>query len=85
MERNLQPPAQIHWGSLVEEAKNRRKEQKVSQETLGLLVGLSKPTINKFEKGDTTISVENALKILKAVGLVTPQAAFLNSQNVQGD
>ncbi len=30
---------------------------------------LSKPTLNEFEQGKTSITLENALKILKMLGL----------------
>lgn len=65
MERNLR----INWHLLVEEAIKRRKQQKMSQEKFALYLGLSKPTIVNFEKGNTNIAVGNAMKILQALGL----------------
>ncbi len=65
MERNLR----LNWQELVKEAVRRRKSQGMTQYELALFVGLSKPTVNSFEQGKTKISLENALKILKVLGL----------------
>lgn len=65
MERNLS----LDWPVLVQEAIKRRKEQKLSQEKLAVLAGVSKPTLNDFEQGKITIKLESALKILKMLGL----------------
>lgn len=66
MERNIQ----LNWKSYVTEAVKRRKEQKLTQEQLAVLAGVSKPTLNSFEQGKANIKLENALKILKSLGLV---------------
>lgn len=66
MERNIY----LNWQNFVEEAVKRRKEQRITQEQFALLVGLSKPTVNAFEQGKTTIKLDSALKILNALGLV---------------
>ncbi len=65
MERNLH----LNWEALVAEAIKRRKEQRLTQKQLAVLVGLSGPTVNSFEQGKTTITLDSALKILKALGL----------------
>lgn len=36
---------------------------------MAILAGVSKPTLNSFEQGKTNITLENALKILKMLGL----------------
>lgn len=66
MERNIR----LNWQSLVQEAITRRKEQKLSQEALAVLAGVSKPTLNNFEQGKTTITLDSALKILQILGMV---------------
>ena len=66
MERNIF----LNWESLVQEAITRRKEQKLSQEALAILAGISKPTLNNFEQGKTTITLDSALKILHILGMV---------------
>ncbi len=59
----------LSWSSVVQEAVTRRKTEKLTQEELAALAGVSKPTLNRFEQGQTNISVENALKILRMLGL----------------
>jgi transcriptional regulator with XRE-family HTH domain len=66
MERNIR----LNWQSLVQEAITRRKEQKLSQETLAILAGISKPTLNNFEQGKTSITLDSVLKILQILGMV---------------
>ncbi|MBN9413009.1 MAG: helix-turn-helix transcriptional regulator [Candidatus Paracaedimonas acanthamoebae] len=65
MERNIR----LNWTDFVNEAIKRRKSQKLTQEQLAILTGISKPTLNNFEQGKTTITLENAIKILKVLGL----------------
>ncbi len=59
MERNIR----LNWQGLIEQAIKRRKEQRLTQEQLAILAGVSKPTLNRFEQGKTTITLENAMKI----------------------
>ena len=59
----------LDWQSLVEEAVKRRKEQKLTQKQLAVLAGVSSPTLNSFEQGRTSITLEKALKILRCLGL----------------
>ncbi len=65
MERDIR----LNWQLLVEEAVRRRKEQRLTQEQLAILAGVSKPTLNRFEQGAMTISVDRAVKILRMLGL----------------
>jgi len=65
MERNIR----LNWPDLVKEAVKRRKEQGLTQENMAVLAGVSKPTLNHFEAGKTNITLENALKILRLLGL----------------
>ncbi|MEN8236537.1 MAG: helix-turn-helix transcriptional regulator [Pseudomonadota bacterium] len=65
MERNLR----LNWSGLVEEAIKRRRQQKLTQEQLAVLVGVSKPTLNSFEQGKTNLTLTSALKILQGLGL----------------
>ncbi len=65
MENNFR----LNWQNLVEEAIKRRKKQNLTQEQLSILSGVSKPTLNSFEKGNTKITLEKALKILTILGL----------------
>ena len=45
MERNIR----LNWQSFVQEAIKRRKEQRLTQEQLSILVGVSKPTLNSVK------------------------------------
>ena len=65
MEWNLR----LDWQKIVKEAVKRRREQKLTQEELSVLAGVSKPTLNHFEQGKTNIKLENVIKILKSLGL----------------
>lgn len=65
MESNLQ----LNWHAIVKEAIRRRKEQRITQEQLAILAGVSKPTLSHFEAGKTNITLDSALKILKMLGL----------------
>jgi transcriptional regulator with XRE-family HTH domain len=65
MERNIR----LNWQNIVSEAVKRRKEQKLTQEQLAVLTGVSKPTLNNFEQGRLNIKLDSALKILKSLGL----------------
>ena len=65
MERNLR----LNWPAIVNEAISRRKAQRLTQEKLAILVGVSKPTLSDFEQGKTTITLAKALKIIHALGL----------------
>ncbi len=65
MERNLR----LDWPSLVKEAVKRRKQQGLTQEQLAVLAGLSKPTLNHFEQGQTNITLDSAIKILRMLDL----------------
>ena len=65
MERNVR----LNWQGLIAEAVRCRKEQRLTQEQLAVLAGVSKPTLNSFENGKTSIKLDSVLKILKALGL----------------
>ena len=59
----------LNWQSLVKAAVKKRKVQGFTQEQLAVLAGVSKPTLNRFEQCDTSITLSNAIKILGALGL----------------
>jgi len=48
----------------------RRQEQGLTQAELAVLAGVSKPTLNRFEQGRTNVTLENAFKVLRALGLL---------------
>ena len=66
MERNLQ----LDWPAIVEEAIARRKESGLTQKQLAVLVGVSKPTIIRFERQGKNITLNSVFAILKILGLL---------------
>ena len=59
----------INWQSIVEEAKKRRKDQKITQAKLAKLAFVSTPTISHFESGAENIEMSSVLKILQVLGM----------------
>jgi hypothetical protein len=59
----------INWQTIVEEAKQRRKEQNITQEKLAKLAGVSTPTISHFESGEKNIEMSSVLNILQVLGM----------------
>jgi len=66
MERRLH----LNWQLLVEEAKLRRKNQKLTQKRLALLAKVSTPTISRFEGGAKDIQLSSIFNILNILGLM---------------
>lgn len=60
----------INWSALVEEAKQRRKVQKLTQARLAMLAGVSTPTVSRFESQQTDIQLSTVLNILGVLGMV---------------
>lgn len=65
MERNIR----LDWQDIVREAVKRRREQRLTQKQLAVLAGVSKPTLNRLERGVTAIRLDSVLKILRVLGL----------------
>lgn len=42
----------------------------MTQKELAAIARLSVPTVNRFEQGDTSLTVKSMLKILRALGIV---------------
>ena len=60
----------INWFAIVEEAKQRRKSQKLTQQRLGELAGVSTPTISHFEGGERDIQLSTVTNILGVLGML---------------
>ncbi len=54
---------------MVEEAKQRRKKLKLTQQRLALLANVSTPTISRFESGEKDIQWSSIHRILSCLGL----------------
>jgi transcriptional regulator with XRE-family HTH domain len=60
----------INWPAIVEEAKQRRKGQKLTQRRLAELAGVSTPTISRFEGGERDIQLSTVTNILGVLGML---------------
>jgi transcriptional regulator with XRE-family HTH domain len=60
----------INWPAIVEEAKQRRKSQKLTQQRLAELAGVSTPTISRFESGERDIQLSTVTNILGVLGMI---------------
>jgi transcriptional regulator with XRE-family HTH domain len=60
----------INWQAFSEEAKQRRKKQKLTQQQLAKLAKISTPTISRFENGEKDIQLSSILNILRVLGMV---------------
>ena len=63
----------LNWAQLVREAVTVRKQERLSQRDIAALAGVTQPTVVKFEKGSTSIRVDSALAILRALSLAERQ------------
>ena len=66
MERNLR----LNWPALVEEARTRRKTQRLTQRRFAAIADVSTPTVSRFERGDQNIKLASALAILEVLDMV---------------
>lgn len=60
----------INWPAIVEEAKQRRKSQKLTQAALAAQAGVSTPTISRFESDEKDIQLSSVLNILGVLGMI---------------
>jgi transcriptional regulator with XRE-family HTH domain len=59
----------INWSAIVEEAKQRRKSQRLTQARLAEMAGVSTPTLSRFEKGEKDIQLSSVMSILSVLGM----------------
>jgi transcriptional regulator with XRE-family HTH domain len=60
----------VNWFGLVEEAKQRRKTQGLTQRRLAELAGVSTPTVSRFERGEKDLQLSSITRILGVLGMV---------------
>ena len=65
MERNLR----LNWQFLVDEARQRRKAQGLTQRRLAGIAGVSTPTVSRFEQAGKDIQMSSVLSILDVLGM----------------
>lgn len=78
MSENFRNIETLNWKSLVSEAIKRRKEEKLTQKKHALLAGVSVPTMQEFERGSTTLTLQKVIDILDVVGLISNEEAKNN-------
>ncbi|WP_122645732.1 LexA family protein [Enterococcus mediterraneensis] len=67
----------------VKYLKQKRKEKRVNQETLGNLLNVTKATISRYESGDIAMNVEDILKVADFLGVNRGELPDLSiSQNL---
>ena len=65
----------LDWDAVVEEARDRRKQEGLSQRDLAALTGVSVPTVNSFERGEINLRLDKVAAILGSLGLfIAPSA-----------
>jgi DNA-binding XRE family transcriptional regulator len=72
--RNSAKVARVNWPAIVEEARQRRKGQKLTQQRLAELAGVSTPTISRSENGAKDIQLSSVTSILGVLGMIDDRA-----------
>lgn len=75
----------INWAGLVEEAKQRRKAQKLTQARLAILAGVSTPTVSRFESAETDIQLPTVLSILGVLGMTDKRVVVFPAPDARYD
>ena len=68
----------IDWPLFVEEAKKRRKQQRLTQQHLAVLAEISTPTVSRFERGAKDIQLSSVLNILGVLGMAVRRHGVLS-------
>lgn len=71
----------INWAAIVEEAKQRRRTQKLTQVRLAELAGVSTPTISHFESGKKDIQLSSVISILTVLGMNDQRTLVFTQQD----
>ncbi|MGQ0662463.1 MAG: DUF1488 family protein [Pseudomonadota bacterium] len=71
----------INWAALVEEAKQRRKAQGITQKRLAEIANVSTPTVSRFEGGEKDIQLSSALAILTVLGMTDRRTLIFPDSN----
>jgi transcriptional regulator with XRE-family HTH domain len=75
----------INWPAIVEEARQRRKRQKLTQRRLGELAGVSTPTISRFESGEKDIQLSSVTSILAVLGMMDDRTLIFADKGARYD
>ncbi len=75
----------INWPAIVEEAKQRRKSQRLTQQRLATLAGVSTPTVSRFESGAKDIQLSSVTTILAVLGMVDERILIFPKSDARYD
>jgi transcriptional regulator with XRE-family HTH domain len=75
----------INWPAIVEEAKQRRKSEKLTQKRLAELASVSTPTISRFESGERDIQLSSVTNILGVLGMLDERTLVFADAHAQND
>ena len=75
----------INWPATIEEAKQRRKAQGLTQSRLAKMAGVSTPTISRFENGEKAIQFSTVMKILNVLGMCDQRNLIFPKHNEYDD
>src|SRR5450631_2238494 len=75
----------INWAAIVEEARQRRKSQKLTQHRLAELASVSTPTISRFESGERDIQLSSVTSILGVLGMLDERTLVFADTNAVYD
>ena len=75
----------INWSATVEEAKERRKAQRLTQARLAAIAGVSTPTLSRFERGAKDIQLFSVMSILTALGMIDQRDLIFPEKNERDD
>jgi transcriptional regulator with XRE-family HTH domain len=71
----------INWPAIVEEAKQRRKKQRLTQATLARMANVSTPTVSRFENGEKDIQLSTVISILNVLGMNDKRHLIFSERN----
>jgi transcriptional regulator with XRE-family HTH domain len=72
----------INWQAIVEEAKQRRKVQGLTQSRLAKMAEVSTPTVSRFESGEEDIQLSTVISILTVLGM-NDQRTLIFSERIE--
>jgi transcriptional regulator with XRE-family HTH domain len=75
----------INWPAIVEEAKQRRKAERLTQVRLAELARVSTPTISRFESGDRDIQLSSVTSILGVLGMLDERTLVFPNPRARKD
>jgi len=75
----------INWPAIVEEAKQRRKTEKLTQQRLAEIAGVSTPTVSRFESGERDIQLSTVTNILGVLGMLDERVLVFTDDSAHYD